>query len=127
MFPFQPTTSLLNWFPSRFIVNDSPIRTTLRFSSSAPLRCALRCAEWAALVVFLLSLRGGNTFSKTPTKRRSKEDGNTNTISRHSEVVSLTRGSSQQTRPDHGRIQCVLELQRRKSNPCPCAVPTARH
>src|SRR6266404_7891837 len=82
------------------------------------------------------SFRSLHCEGETPSQRskhrpkRSKEDAGTKTNNpngRHSEVVGIARGSSQQARPDHGRIQRVLELQRRKSNSRAHSMPIARH
>src|SRR5438093_228172 len=84
--------------PSALHRKRQPIRTTLRFAPSAPLCCALRCADWALSRVPSFAARGKHPFKNT-NQRRRKDNGETNkTVSGHSEVVSFTRGSSQQAR-----------------------------
>src|SRR5438132_4340748 len=70
-----------------------PRNSSLLFECSTSLRPPV--CGMGSPVVFLLSLRGGNTLSKTTNQRRSKDNAErkTKTISGHSEVVSLTRGS----------------------------------
>jgi len=77
--------------PLRFIVSRQPIRTTLRNASSAPLRSALRCAEWALSRVPSVAARGKLPFKKHEPKRRRHDNRETDkTISRHPEMVSVT-------------------------------------
>jgi N-terminal domain of anti-restriction factor ArdC len=56
--------------PLRSNRKRQPIRTTLRCASSAPLRFALRCAEWALSRVPSVATRGNLPFQKHQTKRR---------------------------------------------------------
>src|SRR6266404_3796089 len=112
------------------IVRDSHIaQVSDSFSLFRPYGCALRRQSQPSVTA-----RGKHSLLKTKTQnQRSKENAepNTNTNAngktRHSEVVSFTRGSGQQARPDHEGIQRVLELFRRKSNPRAYSMSIARH
>src|SRR5205823_4785689 len=109
------------------ILHDSPFAQLCASLQVLHFVSPLRVMRMSAQSFRSSSLRGGNTFSNNQTKRRSKNDAERDSKSRYSEVVSVTRGSSQQARPDHGRLQRVLELQRGKSNPRARSMPTARH
>src|SRR5436853_3311724 len=92
------------------ILHDSPFAQLCASLQVLRFVTPLRVMRLSAQSFRSSSLRGGNTFSKYKPNEGANDNAESKTNdpnSRHTEVVSITRGSGQQARHNHEGLQRI--------------------